>query len=75
MNNPSTFPNNTLCVFNNGNTAIVVDDNCYVVKNWNGSEWKSSAHVFPEAVRHILKLDATPNNELFKNKNTIYRTH
>ncbi len=53
------WPDRTVAILNNGDTAIVVDDHCYVVRNWNGNEWGWSAWIFCEA---LAALKALPDN-------------
>ena len=62
MNESTNWPERTVAVCNNRNTAITVDDSCYVIKNWTGEEWKNSAWIFPEALQRIKTLPANPNN-------------
>lgn len=53
------WPERTVAVLNDGNTAIVVDDHCYAIRNWNGNEWGWSAHIFLAA---LVTLKVLPDN-------------
>lgn len=57
-----TYPNRTVAVINKGNTAIVVDDGCYCIRNQIGEEWKFSAWIFPEALEALKALPANPSD-------------
>ena len=61
------FPHSMVALINNKDTAIVVDDNCYVICNWNGKDWGYSAWIFPEAIEAIKKLPANPNEAVILN--------
>ena len=59
-----TLPENTVATCNEGNTAIVVDDHCYAIRNWNGKEWGFSAWIFREALEVIKTLPDNPDDAL-----------
>lgn len=56
------LPERTVAIFNKGNTVIVVDDSCYVIRNWNGKEFGTSAWIFPEALEVLKSLPDRPND-------------
>jgi len=56
------LPDRTVAVLNEGNTAIVVDDSCYVIRNWNGKEWGWSRWIFVEALEALKMLPDNPND-------------
>ena len=56
------WPERTVAVLNNGDTAIVVDDHCYAVRNWNGNEWGWSSHIFRDAMAAIKALPENPDD-------------
>lgn len=63
------YPENTVAVINNGNTAIVVDDGCYVIYNQSSDVssskgWGPSAWIFPEALEALKKLPPIPQEAL-----------
>ena len=58
------WPESTVVVLNNGNTAIVVDDHCYAVRNWNGNEWGWSAWIFREALAALKTLPDNPDEAI-----------
>lgn len=60
--NERTLPDGIIALLNNGNTAIVVDDSCYVICNWNGSDWGKSAWIFSEALEVLKDLPENPND-------------
>ncbi len=62
MSEAKSWPERTVSVCNKRNTAITVDDSCYVIKNWGGEEWKRSAWIFPEALQRIKMLPDNPND-------------
>jgi len=49
-------PPDTVAMFNDDNTAIVVDDGCYCIRNWNGKKWGWSSHIFGEALKELKTL-------------------
>lgn len=55
------LPDRTVAVLNEENTVIVVDDHCYVIKNWNGKEFGRSAWIFPEALKVLKNLPDNPD--------------
>jgi len=55
-------PERTVATANGGDTAIVVDDHCYVVRNWDGTEWAWSAWIYSEALEAIKGLPANPDD-------------
>lgn len=55
------WPERTVAILNNGDTAIVVDDHCYAVRNWTGNEWGWSAHIFREALTALKELPDDPD--------------
>ncbi len=56
------LPEGAVAVLNEGNTVIVVDDHSYVIENWNGTVWGTSAWIFPEAVLVIKGLPDNPDD-------------
>jgi hypothetical protein len=56
------WPERTVAILNNGDTAIVVDDHCYAVRNWNGNEWGWSAWIFREALAALKVLPDNPDD-------------
>ena len=55
------YPEETVALFNEGNSVIIVDDHCYVVKNWNGDKWGNSSWLFKEAILEIRNLPIDPD--------------
>jgi hypothetical protein len=55
-----TYPPHTVAILNDGNTAIVVDDGCYAIRNSNGEDWGWSAWIFPEALAALKRLPDIP---------------
>lgn len=59
------FPDRTVAVLNNGNTVIVVDDHCYVIRNLKCDDtWGWSAWIFKEALVVIKTLPENPDEAL-----------
>jgi len=59
-----SYPSRTVAICNNGNTAIVVDDHCYAIRNWTGKEWGWSSHIFNEALLIIKNLPDNPDKAI-----------
>lgn len=55
------LPERTVAILSDGNTAIVVDDHCYAIRNWNGNEWGWSAWIFAEALATLKTLPDNPD--------------
>ena len=64
-----SIPNSTVKVLNEGNSAIVVDDHCYVIKNLIDGEWVQSAWIFQEALDALKQLPDNPDEAKLKGKN------
>ena len=60
MEMQNDLPESAVAVLNNGNSAIVVDDGCYCVKNRTEKGWGLSAWVFPEALQVMKGLPDDP---------------
>lgn len=58
------WPDRVVAVFNNGNSVIVEDDHCYVIRNWSGTRqrWGWSAWIFPEALKVLASLPDNPDD-------------
>lgn len=57
------YPERTVAVLNDGNTVIVVDDHCYVIRNRGlNNEWGWSSHIFYEASQLLRKLPVNPDD-------------
>lgn len=65
MNNeckqPRAWPDRTVVILNHGDTAIVVDDHCYAVRNWNGNEWGWTARISREELKALKALPDDPD--------------
>ena len=59
--NERNYPERTVAVLNNGDTAIVVDDHCYAIRNWSGETWGWSSHIFGEALAALKVLPDNPD--------------
>ena len=60
------LPENTVAVFNDGNSVIVVDDHCYCLKNKNDEgRWGFRAWIFKEALDVIKAMPDYPDDAGF----------
>jgi hypothetical protein len=58
-----TYPQGTVAILNNGNTAIVIDDHCYAIRNLNtDGKWGWSAWIFKEALDSLKMLPENPDD-------------
>ena len=60
------LPESTVATCNEGNTAIVVDDHCYAIRNWNGKNWVGRELTFREALDILKTLPDNPDDVLKK---------
>jgi hypothetical protein len=65
------WPERTVAIMNNSDTVIVVDDHCYAVQNWNGSEWRRSAWIFREALAALKTLPDNPDDAVTVAENSV----
>lgn len=56
-----TYPPQTVAIFNDGFSVIVVDDHCYCVKNRKDDDWAFSAWIFREAIDALRDLPDDPD--------------
>lgn len=64
----SDRPRFTVAVFNNGNSAITVDDGCYVIRNLIDDMWKPATHIFAEALVALNSLPKNPRDAQYNDK-------
>lgn len=59
------YPYSTVKILNEGNSIIVVDDHCYVIRNLVDGEWRHSAWIFREALDALKELPDNPDNAVY----------
>ena len=57
-----TYPERTVALFNGDDSVIVVDEQCYAIRTWNGREWRWCAWIFREALDILKTLPDNPDD-------------